>query len=94
MSNVNQILEVIWDDKLIDELTKMVMEHQRKESTSLKLLNENLREVKNSISNILKKVYSQIQQKNALTNLKNKEKNSKVRFQKRKSSIRCLNRTI
>ncbi len=53
---INQILEVIWDDKLIDDLTKMVMEHQRKESSTLKLLNENLREVKSSISNILKAI--------------------------------------
>lgn len=53
---INQILEVIWDDKLIDDLTRMVMEYQRKESSTLKLLNENLREVKSSISNILKAI--------------------------------------
>lgn len=34
----------------------MVMEYQRKESSTLKLLNENLREVKSSISNILKAI--------------------------------------
>ena len=50
---INQILNVIWDDNLIEDVTNLVMDMQNKENTALALLNKRLGEVQKSISNML-----------------------------------------
>ena len=50
---INQILNVIWDDNLIEDITDLVMDMQNKENASVALLNKRLGEVQKSISNIL-----------------------------------------
>ena len=50
---INQILNVIWDDNLIEDITDLVMDMQNKENTALALLNKRLGEVQKSISNML-----------------------------------------
>lgn len=50
---IDQILECIWDDNLIEDVTDLVMKMQRQENTAVSLLNKRLDEVNESISNIL-----------------------------------------
>ena len=78
---INQVIQCVWDDNLIEDITDMVMEMQNKENTALSLLNKRLNEVQKSISNILSAIEQGIftsSTKQRLEELENQKKELEV----------------
>ena len=92
---IEQIIKIIWDDNLIEDVIDLVMEVQKQDNTAIPLLNNSLKEVEKSISNIVSAIEQGIfttSTKTRLEELENQKHDLEIQIAQEKLTYTPLTR--